>query len=262
MLYLQLIGHGCRNQGWEAEVNPCNITPGETCEESVLQLYTTMAFAGLDWMPGHQKCNSSRDMTKVPFNFFFFFLVMLPGLQDLSSPSRIESGSMAMKVPVLTSGPPGNSCHWTSSYAEKWHLIVQLCPTLYDPMDCSPPGSSVHGLLQAKILEWVAISSVSGWRQEQPQGKHGGGYRWWSLMLPWQEIWVVWSQVRLLSLVEGSYHREGSGALHLYAWKNKPLILKGEMGNTAQDLLQWILLAIWIVIFSNMDSVPRELICD
>ena len=33
-----------------------------------------------------------------------------------------------------------------------------VCPTLCDPMDCSPPGPSVHGILQARILEWVAIS--------------------------------------------------------------------------------------------------------
>ena len=39
---------------------------------------------------------------------------------------------------------------------------LQLCPTLYDPMDCSPPGSSVHGILQARILEWVAISFSRG----------------------------------------------------------------------------------------------------
>ena len=37
-------------------------------------------------------------------------------------------------------------------------LLTKLCPTLCDPMDCSPPGSSVHGVLQATILEWVAIS--------------------------------------------------------------------------------------------------------
>ena len=36
---------------------------------------------------------------------------------------------------------------------------LQLCPTLCDPMDCSPPGSSVHGILQARILEWVAMPS-------------------------------------------------------------------------------------------------------
>ena len=37
-------------------------------------------------------------------------------------------------------------------------LVTQSCPTLCNPMDCSPPGSSVHGILQARILEWVAIS--------------------------------------------------------------------------------------------------------
>ena len=37
-------------------------------------------------------------------------------------------------------------------------LVTQLCPTLCDPMDCSLPGSSVHGISQARILEWVAIS--------------------------------------------------------------------------------------------------------
>ena len=34
----------------------------------------------------------------------------------------------------------------------------QLCPTLCDTMDCSPPGFSVHGIFQVRILEWVAIS--------------------------------------------------------------------------------------------------------
>ena len=36
-------------------------------------------------------------------------------------------------------------------------LVAQLCLTLCNPMDCSPPGSSVHGIFQARILEWVAI---------------------------------------------------------------------------------------------------------
>ena len=36
--------------------------------------------------------------------------------------------------------------------------LVQLCPALCNPIDSSPPGSSVHGILQARILEWVAIS--------------------------------------------------------------------------------------------------------
>ena len=36
--------------------------------------------------------------------------------------------------------------------------VAQSCPTLGDPMDCSPPGSSVHGIFQARVMEWVAIA--------------------------------------------------------------------------------------------------------
>ena len=41
-------------------------------------------------------------------------------------------------------------------------LVTQLCPTLCNPMDCSLPGSSVHGILQARILERVAIPFSRG----------------------------------------------------------------------------------------------------
>ena len=40
--------------------------------------------------------------------------------------------------------------------------VAQSCPTLCDPVDCSPPGSSVHGILQARILEWIGISFSRG----------------------------------------------------------------------------------------------------
>ena len=46
-------------------------------------------------------------------------------------------------------------------------LVAQLCPTLCDPMDYSPPASSVHGILQARILEWIAIPSSR--RSSQPR---------------------------------------------------------------------------------------------
>ena len=41
-------------------------------------------------------------------------------------------------------------------------LVAQSRPTLCDPMDCSPPGSSVHWILQARVLEWVAVPSSRG----------------------------------------------------------------------------------------------------
>ena len=65
----------------------------------------------------------------------------------------------------------GNVWSWTGSWNRKWTAVnsfvwilfvsswsVQLCQTLYDPMDCSPPGSSVHGNFQARILELIAIA--------------------------------------------------------------------------------------------------------
>ena len=48
-------------------------------------------------------------------------------------------------------------------------LVAQLCPTLCDSTDCSPPGSSVHGILQARILEWVAMPFCRGSSQPRDQ---------------------------------------------------------------------------------------------
>ena len=46
----------------------------------------------------------------------------------------------------------------------KWSEVAQSCPALCDPMDCSLPGSSVHGNFQAIVLEWIAISFSSAWK--------------------------------------------------------------------------------------------------
>ena len=75
------------------------------------------------------------------------------------------------KMPVQLPQIPGKqtSC-WANHYKRHRTLIsgcssaapaaklLQLCPTLCDPMDSSPPGSSVHRILQARLLKWVAIS--------------------------------------------------------------------------------------------------------
>ena len=61
--------------------------------------------------------------------------------------------------------PKKNKCEkftWLSTAA----ALLPLCPTLCNPIDDNPPGSAVPGILQAKTLEWVAISFSSGclWR--------------------------------------------------------------------------------------------------
>ena len=60
-------------------------------------------------------------------------------------------GSTNMLIILVTGIAP-----WT--YACMPAKLLQLCLTPGNPMDCSPPGSSVHGILQARTLEWVAIS--------------------------------------------------------------------------------------------------------
>ena len=69
-------------------------------------------------------------------------------------------------------------CESTQNIREKWKmgifkmhcvLIAQLCLTLCDPRDCSPPGFSVHGILQARILEWTAIPFSRGTSQHKYQ---------------------------------------------------------------------------------------------
>ena len=55
--------------------------------------------------------------------------------------------------------------------------VTQSCPTLCDPMDCSLPGFSVHGILQARMLEWVTISFSRGssWSRDWTQVSRIGG---------------------------------------------------------------------------------------
>ena len=54
----------------------------------------------------------------------------------------------------------GVGCHFLLQYmkVKSESEVTQSCPTLHDPMDCSLPGSSIHGIFQARVLEWGAIA--------------------------------------------------------------------------------------------------------
>ena len=60
--------------------------------------------------------------------------------------------------------------------------LLQSCPTLWDPIDGSPPGSPVPGILQARTLEWVAISFSSAWKWKVKVKSLG---HVWLLETPW-----------------------------------------------------------------------------
>ena len=89
-------------------------------------------------------------------------------------------------------------------------LVAQLCPTLCDPMDSSPPGSSVPGILQARILEWVAMpssrESSQPWDQIQISCIAGRFFASWAtrevywlllllLLLSLELCWTLWDSI-------------------------------------------------------------------
>ena len=78
----------------------------------------------------------------------------------------------------------------------KWSEVAQLCPTLCDSVNCSLPGSSIHGIFQAGVLEWDAISLSRGssWPRDQTQASRTVGRRFtvWAtreVVLGWG-LWV------------------------------------------------------------------------
>ena len=86
--------------------------------------------------------------------------------------SRIEEPRLWNTAPLLscdrqTLGPWVfiTGCHACQHLLRMCAKLLQLCPTLCDPMDRSPPGSSVHGILQARTLEWVAMHASRGFSQ-------------------------------------------------------------------------------------------------
>ena len=88
---------------------------------------------------------------------FWFFGWEVCGI--LASQLGIEPTPPALEGKVLTTRPPGKSLSLPSTTNS-----LQSCPTLCDPIDRSPPGSSIPGILQARTLEWVAISFSNAWK--------------------------------------------------------------------------------------------------
>ena len=72
---------------------------------------------------------------------------------------RTEPMSPALPGGFFTIESPGKLLNALVVLFFTFNICPQSCQTLCDPIDCSPPSSSVHGILQARILEWVAISS-------------------------------------------------------------------------------------------------------
>ena len=123
---------------------------------------------------------------------------------------------------------------------------LQLCLTLCDPMDCSLPGSSVHGISKARILEWVAIFYSKGSSQPRDQ-THVSCVSCGSLPLSlWSEVLnpLCWSQI--------SCQKETSLFPKNLVWSGDPQILGLE------SLVIHYNLCSWIMHDSNSITIPSK----
>ena len=89
--------------------------------------------------------------------WYFFFLLFLYLLNGYTSDYWL-----VFHYGYILYFPDGFSYLLVICIPSKWSEVAQSCPTLCDPVDCSLPGSSVPGILQARILEWAAISFYRG----------------------------------------------------------------------------------------------------
>ena len=109
-------------------------------------------------------CNIS---TGIPSPPLALFIVMLPKAH-LTSHSRM-SGSRWVITPSWICESWRSFLYSSSVYSCQWNEVTQLCLTLCDPMDLSLLRSPAHGIFQARILEWVAISFSRGSSQPRDQ---------------------------------------------------------------------------------------------
>ena len=122
-----------------------------------------------------QKCTHTHTHTHSSYGHSLSWPIgsLLPQLIELVSSSHLlklilwkiflsfAKGIYCENLSDSVSQTLSNSCHPPATAAAK---LLQSCPTLCDPIDGSPPGSPVPGILQARTLEWVAISFSNAWK--------------------------------------------------------------------------------------------------
>ena len=114
------------------------------------------------------------------------------------------------KIPHAEAFNVGLACSRRSVCIKSFKVKVKSCSTLCDSMDCSPPGSSIHGIFQARVLEWAAISFSRGSSQTRDwaQASCTAGFTVWATrealksFNPHDHLWngLNYSHVRMSTL--------------------------------------------------------------
>ena len=120
-------------------------------------------------------------------------------------------------------------------------LFAKSCPTLCNPMDCSPPGSSVHGILQVRMLKWVAIYFSRGSSQPRDQTQ------------------VFWTAGRLFTFWATRESNPATPLLRIYTKKAKALTQKGTFTPMFTAELFTIAMILKQSNYSSMDKWRKKM---
>ena len=155
-------------------------------------------------------------------------------------------------------------------------LVAQLCLSLWDPTDCIPPGSSIHGISQARVLEWVAVSfsRASSYPRDQAHiscisctGRRIL-YHWDTWEALWSWLGQVYSRLRLHACQEerwkdprGCKRRESPENDLNFKWVTYPHTdpLTGDRNPTGSRCLNIIcLITGWLASHGNVRTTPEK----
>ena len=142
--------------------------------------------------------------------------------------------------------------------------VAQSCPTPWDPMDYSPPGSAVHGILQARILEWVAISLSMG--SSQPRDGNWVSHTV-ADFLPSEPLLLLllshFSRVRLCATLQMAAHQAppSLGFSRQEHWSGLPFPFPGDLPNPEMEPESP---ALWQTFYplSHSDQIRRSVLSD
>ena len=150
---------------------------------------------------------------------------------------RSEAGVLLPEL--LLSLEPGNQQRWKNKGG--CCLVIKSCPTLYDPTDCSPPGSSVHGISQVRTLGWVAMSSSRG--SSRPRDWTGIYLLGKQILCHWATLEVPEEQSSVLELQPGNavlwlklVSRCRHGWVQWLPWRSGMILPPQEEGGTLSPM--------------------------
>ena len=167
------LSHKCLKEFRSRACSPNGGITTDICKDSGLSGGETLGRTWRSWVhPGlHCLCGPPNvlHLPNICFTTSMWIVFLLFEVPNLSPQHPLLFSGIVSKVRASVTSTSYSVFLGLSHVCYCCRLGTQLCPILCNPMDCSPSGSSVHGIFQARILQWVVIPSFRGSSQPRYQ---------------------------------------------------------------------------------------------